>query len=420
MIKLNDSVTGGVNFYFGISPEELIKEYGSPLYVYNEQILRARINDMKALSEYPNFKVNYSAKANSSLAILQIAKDEGLLADAMSQGEIYIELAAGFLPEEIMYIPNNVSAEEMRFAADKGILTSVDSLSQLETYGKVNPGGRVCVRFNPGIGVGHHEKVVTAGEKTKFAVNPGDVPEVKEILKKYNLRLIGVNHHIGSLFMEPGEYIEGAKALLEIAKEFDSLEFVDLGGGFGIPYHKQEGMRRLDLSVVKDILTELMNGFAKEYGKQIKFLIEPGRYIAAECGVLLGTVYAVKYNGNVKYAGTDLGFNVLARPVLYDAHHDIEVYRPSGGFSGKYETVTVVGNICESGDIIASDRMLPEIIEGDILGILDAGAYGHVMSSNYNLRQRPAEVMIRADGRVTLIRKRDSFEDMTRNFLSIF
>lgn len=419
MIKLNDSVTGEVNFYFGISPEELLKEYGSPLYVYNEQILRSRINEMKELSDYDNFKVNYSAKANSSLAILQIAKQEGLFADAMSPGEIYIELKAGFKPQEILFIPNNVSAEEMRYAVDLGVMVSVDSLSQLETYGKINQGGKVCIRFNSGIGVGHHEKVVTAGKNTKFAVNPEDIAEVKRLLEKYSLKLAGINHHMGSLFMEPEAYIEGAKALLKIAKEFDGLKFIDLGGGFGIPYHKQEGMRRLNLSGMKEPLTSLMTDFAKEYGSKVRFMVEPGRYIAAECGVLLGTVNAVKYNGNTKYAGSDLGFSVLIRPTLYEAHHDIEIYRPQGGFSGIYEQVTIVGNICETGDIIAKDRKLPEIMEGDIIGVLDAGAYGFVMSSNYNLRPRPAEVMIRTDGSVALIRNRDSFEDMVKNFVGL-
>ncbi len=419
MQKLKSKVTDSVNFFQNINPYDLVEKYGSPLYVYNERILRERCRELKNLIPYPNFSVNYSAKANSNLAFLEIVHEEGLNVDAMSPGEIFVELKAGFKPEQIFYISNNVSREEMQFAIDNNILTSVDSLSQLEQYGQLNPGGKIAARFNGGIGAGHHEKVVTAGKKTKFAINPELIPEFKEILKKYNLKLVGINQHIGSLFMDGKPYINGVKAILEIAKQFDDLEFVDLGGGFGIPYEKLNEQTRLDLKTLGEKLNEVLENFVKEYGKQITFKIEPGRYISAECGLLLGTVHAVKYNSEHKYAGTDLGFNVLARPVMYDSHHDIEVYRNSDIKSEKEEPITIVGNICESGDIIAKDRMLPDVKEGDLLGVLDAGAYGHAMSSNYNNRLRPAEVLIRENGEAILIRKRDTLEELIQNYISI-
>lgn len=419
MLNLNTKVTDENNFFQGVSPFDLTKEFGTPLYVYNERILRERCREMKNLVKYPAFSVNYSAKANSNLAFLEIVNEEGLDVDAMSPGEIYVELKAGFKPEQIFYISNNVSKDEMQYAIDNNILISVDSISQLEQYGKLNPGGKVAARFNGGVGAGHHEKVVTAGKKTKFAINPEYIPEFKEILNKYNLKLVGINQHIGSLFMEPDSYINGVKAILDIAKQFDNLEFVDLGGGFGIPYEKLNNQKRLDINKLGIELDKVLNDFAEEYGKQIKFKIEPGRYISAECSLLLGQVHAVKYNGEHKYAGTDLGFNVLARPVMYDSHHDVEVFRNSDNKSEKTEPITIVGNICESGDIIAKDRVLPEIFEGDLLAVLDAGAYGHVMSSNYNNRLRPAEVLIRENGDVVLIRERDTFEDLTKHFISI-
>lgn len=411
----NTKVTDLCNFFQGNDPKELVKKYGSPLYVYNERILRERCREIKNLVSYPNFSVNYSAKANSNLAFLQIVQQEGLNVDAMSPGEIYVELMAGFKSEQIFYISNNVSAEEMQFAIDNKVLISVDSLSQLETYGKLNPGGRVAARFNGGVGAGHHEKVVTAGKKTKFAINPEYIPEFKEILRKYDLKLVGINQHIGSLFMESEPYVEGVKAILEIAKQFDDLEFVDLGGGFGIPYQKFNDQPRLDLKELSEKLDPVLKAFAEEYGKDITFKVEPGRYISAECSVLLGTVNAVKYNGSNKFAGTDIGFNVLARPVMYDSHHDIEVYNNAA----ENEEITVVGNICESGDIIAKDRSIPKVTEGDIIGILDAGAYGYVMASNYNNRLRPAEIFIRENGEVVLTRKRDELEDLTRNFIPL-
>lgn len=416
MLSYHNLISTNINYYKNVSPIELVETYGSPLYVYSEEIFRERCRELKNLVTYPNFSVNYSVKANGNLTLVKIAKEEGLNVDAMSPGEIHLELRAGFDPSKILYISNNVSADEMQYAIDRGVLISVDSISQLELYGKINAGGNVCIRFNPGVGAGHHEKVVTGGKKTKFGVDPTFVPQVKEILTEYDLTLVGINQHIGSLFMEGDKYIEGAQSVLNIAKNFDSLEFIDMGGGFGIPYNKLAGQPRLDLVQMGKRMDEVFFQFAKDYGKEIMFKIEPGRYIAAESGVLLGSVYATKMNYVTKYIGTDLGFNVLKRPVMYDSHHDIEIYRASDVESVKSEIVNVVGNICESGDIIAKDRELPEIFEGDVLGVMDAGAYGYCMASNYNNRLRPAEVLITEEGSAKLIRRRDTLDDIMRNF----
>ncbi|HEY8349797.1 MAG TPA: diaminopimelate decarboxylase [Clostridiales bacterium] len=410
--------TEQTNFYGSSKPSELIREYGSPLYVYNESILRQRCRELAGLVSYSNYRSNYSIKANSNLELLKIIRDEGLHADAMSPGEIHVLLAAGYRPDEILFVANNVSAEEMQYAIDKGVLVSCDSLSQLRQYGRLNPGGKVAVRFNPGVGAGHHAKVVTGGENTKFGINLEMMDEVKAILKEYRLSLAGINQHIGSLFMEPSSYLQAARALLNIASNFEDLEFIDMGGGFGIPYRKQEGQQRLDLEEMGRGLSQLMEDWTANYGKRVRLKIEPGRYVVAECGVLLGTVHAVKQNGSKTYIGTDVGFNVLIRPAMYDSHHDIEFYRNDAVL--KTDTVrkaTVVGNICESGDIIANDRELPEAAEGDIIGVMDAGAYGYSMSSNYNNRLRPAEVLIGLDGSPRLIRRRDTFEDLMRGFI---
>lgn len=416
MKDVSNKVTMQNRFFEGLSPIELIEKYGSPLYVYNERILKDRCREVKRLLKYPKFEVQFSAKANSNLKLLKIVKEEGLHVDAMSPGEIYIQMKAGFTADEIFYVSNNVSAEEMKFAVERGITVSVDSVSQLELFGKINPGGRVAIRFNPGVGAGHSDKVVTAGKRTKFAVDPVFIPKVKEIIERYNLKLIGINQHIGSLFMEGTPYVESVKALLKIAEQFDTLEFIDMGGGFGVPYHKQQGEERLDLSALGRELDKNIDEWMEHYGRKINVKIEPGRYISAECCVILGTVNAVKNNYGKKYIGTDIGFNVLARPVIYNSHHDIEIYRKSEVESKVTEPVTIVGNICESGDIIARERMLPEIFEQDILGILDCGAYGYAMSSNYNSRLRPAEILIRENGEIQVIRRRDTLEDLLRNF----
>jgi diaminopimelate decarboxylase len=335
----------------------------------------------------------------------------------MSPGEIHLNMLAGYKPEEILYISNNVNEDEFRFAINKGVKISVDSVSQLEMFGRINPGGRVAFRVNPGVGAGHHEKVITAGQKTKFGIEMNSIPQVKRIIKEYSLQLIGINQHIGSLFMDGKAYLKSTTNILSVARQFDDLEFIDFGGGFGIPYKKQSGQSRLDLKELGGKLSEVIHSWVKEYGKKIEFKIEPGRYIVAESGILLGQVNALKTNYNIKYIGTDLGFNVLMRPVMYDSHHDIEVYRGNDTPSSGEEQVTIVGNICETGDIIAKDRKLPEIFENDILGVLDSGAYGYSMSSNYNSRLRPAEVLIEADGNPRLIRRRDTLDDLVRNFI---
>lgn len=401
-------------FFKQHSPIDLVKQYGSPVYVYSEDIFRARCREMKSLVTYPNFHVNYSVKANTNLTLLKIANEEGLHVDAMSPGEIYIEEAAGFTPDKIFFISNNVSAEEMKFAVERGITISVDSLSQLKLLGEINPGGKVAVRLNPGVGAGHHEKVVTGGKKTKFAIQPEAIDEIKALVKQYDLKLVGINQHIGSLFLEPESYIAGVQSALHLAKQFDDLEFIDLGGGFGIPYNK--GLEsRLDLKSLGAALDKLFYEFSEQYGKMVTFKIEPGRYIVAESGTLLGTVHAIKEQYGIKYAGTDLGFNVLQRPVMYDSYHEVQVFPADDSFRAE-ETVTIVGNICESGDILAKDRILPAIKESDVLAVLDAGAYGFAMASNYNQRLRPAEILIRENGEVVVIRRRDTLEDLMRNF----
>ena len=394
---------------------ELIKKYGSPLYVYDENILRKSCRDMHDLLPNKNLRVNYSAKANSNLEILKIVRDEDIDVDAMSPGEIYVQKLAGYSSDKIFYIGNNVSKKEMQYAIDENVLVSVDSLSQLESFGQINPGGDVAVRFNPGIGTGHHQKVVTAGKKTKFGVQKDFVPQVKELLEKYNLNLVGIDQHIGSLFLESDPYIKGVESLLEIAAQFPGLKFIDMGGGFGVPYHEGEG--RLDLQELSDKLDKVLDDFLANYdNKDVIFKIEPGRYIPAECGVLLGEVYSVKDNYGTTYIGTDLGFNVLMRPVLYDSYHAVTIVKADPNEEGE-EVATIVGNICESGDIIANERNMKKVSVGDVVAVGNAGAYGFAMSSNYNCRLKPAEVLIEKDGKDRLVRRRDTFEDIIRNFV---
>ena len=416
MANVRSSYTDSVNFYGQEDPRELVARFGSPLYVYNENVLRSCCRDLTGLSSHPGFKVNYSAKANTNPSLLKIIRSEGCVVDAMSPGELHVNQLAGFTRDELTYVCNNVSAEELKNAAEQCDVVSVDSLAQLELIGQAAPGSRVMVRFNPGIGAGHSDKVVTGGKKTKFGVAPDMLPEVQAVVARFGLQFVGINQHIGSLFMEAGPYLDAMKVLLAMAEKVMALgyplEVIDFGGGFGMPYHKYEGQARLDMAALGEAIHACITEWSEKTGYKGRFFVEPGRYMVAECGAVLGTVHATKNNGPHLFAGTDIGFTVLARPMLYDAFHDVEIYREGGQPDERLVPQTLVGNICESGDILAKDRELPKIEQGDVIAMLDAGAYGWVMSSNYNHRLRPAEVLIGADGKARLIRRRETLEDL--------
>lgn len=402
----------GSELYFGnLSAKETALKFGTPVYLYSERILRDRCREIRNFLPYEPFVPNYSCKANTNIALLKIIRDEGLSADAMSPGEIISLRAAGFTPKEIFYVGNNIDDAELLFAINEGVKVSVDSLAQLERFGKLNPGSEVSVRINPGIGDGHHKKVVTGGADAKFGVYYTDVAEIKAITRKYRLKITGLNQHIGSNFLTPDTYLESVEKLLSIGEKFDDLDYIDFGGGFGISY--RAGAARLDLSSMGARMSELLENWVRKYGKRITAQVEPGRYAVAESGILLITVQSVKQNPGYLFVGTDCGFNVLARPMIYGSYHDI-INTKSVGATELVET-NVCGNICESGDLLCEDRLLPKAEEGDVLAVLDAGAYGFSMSSNYNARLRPAEVLLTQDGELRLIRERDTFEDILRH-----
>ena len=381
---------------------EVTRDYGSPVYIYSEEILRNSCRELLAGTE-GRLAPSFSVKANTNIELLKIIREEGITADAMSAGEVFLCEQAGYRPDEIFYIGNNVSSDEMRYCIDRGILISADSISQLERFGRICRGGSIALRLNPGLGAGHCDKVVTAGHHTKFGIAPAHCDEVKEILRKYDLRLVGINQHIGSLFLDPTPYAEAAGKLLELILEhFPGLVFVDFGGGFGVPY--KPGEKRFDFRELRRQLFPKLDSFTERYdNKYVHFKCEPGRFICAECGLLLGIVNAVKESCGEKYVGTDIGFNTLMRPVLYDSYHELKVLKSPeqdraserGFAAGK---MTVTGNICESGDILAKDRTLEEVREGDVIAVENAGAYGYSMSSNYNCRLRPAELLLTQQG----------------------
>lgn len=417
MGSIRTRYTDSLNFFGNTTPGALVEEFSSPLYVYNESILRERCRELLALSSHPGFRVCYSCKANANLSLLRIIRECGLHADAMSPGELALQLAAGFKTDELVYVCNNVSVEEMGNALARGLLLSLDSLDQVDVFGRNFPGKKVMVRLNPGIGAGHHEKVITGGDRTKFGVRLDEFDQLRAVLDEHSLVLAGLNQHIGSLFMEADAYLLAVERMLETASRFPGLEVIDFGGGFGIPYHKYDGQARLDMVDLGKKLDALLKTWSGKNNYRGRFVIEPGRYVMAESCLVLGTVNATKRNGDIHFVGTDIGFNTLLRPMLYDAFHDVEIYRPGAGPEEDSQVQTIVGNLCESGDILAKERKLPVIKTGDIIGILDAGAYGFAMASSYTQRARPAEVLITAAGTPKLIRRRETIDDIMRMFV---
>lgn len=404
---------------------KLLEEYGSPLYVYDYMVLRERCNSIKKFCNDLNeglpagvsVSMHYSTKANSNPAILKLVEQAGLNVDCMSPFELMVDEKSGFTSDRMLYVCNNISEAEMSFVREKGILICLDSISQVETWGRLFPGTDIMVRINPGTtGVGHSKEVITSGKLTKFGISERNLPILFDTAKKYNLNIIGTHQHLGSLFLNDKvpDYIAGVKAGLEIVKKyFPEVKIIDLGGGFGVPYKPDE--EALDLSSVSNKLLDILKEFVSYYPSVKEFKFEPGRYIPCEAGKLLGTVTAVKHENDINWICTDVGMNQLVRPSMYKSYHEIEVVCHSNDKKQEI-TANFCGNVCESGDILGEKRLvqLPEV--GDAIIVHNTGAYGFSMSSNYTGRLRPAEIMIKNDN-VKLIRKRETLSSLMENII---
>ncbi len=398
-----------------------LKKFGTPLYVYDYDILNDRCKKLKLFKEILEkdmpFKVNiyYSPKANNNPAILKIVKNNNFYVDAMSPFELFLNKKSGFKSEEILYVCNNIDQTEMKLVHDSNILICLDSILQVETWGKLFPNTNIMVRINPGVeGVGHNKKVITSGKETKFGISEENIPELIKIAQKYCLKIIGIHQHLGSLFLDDkiNEYLDGVKSGLRIIKKyFKNIEMVDLGGGFGVPYKKEE--KPLTLKLLASKLKNELITFVNDYPTVKEFKFEIGRYIPCEAGILMGTVNAVKHENDTYWIGTDLGMNELVRPSMYNSYHEISLLEKRD--TKEIET-NICGNVCESGDIMGMNRLLNFPLIGDIILIHNAGAYGYSMSSNYTGRERPAEVII-YDNKIKLIRKRETISDMEKNIV---
>ncbi len=412
------STKGNRLFIGGIAASDLVRKFGSPLYAYDEETIRSKIRLLLQSVTYQPLRILYAAKANTNISILKLIREEGgdsVGIDAVSPGEIEAAIKAGFKSEKIIFTSTSVTDEEMKFAMGKKVLVNCDSISQLERYGKINPGAKVCFRVNPDVGAGHHGHVITGGPESKFGIWADDVGKAFEIAGKYGLKVVGIHEHIGSGILETDKFLTAMKVLLTIISrnkdKLASLEFVDFGGGIGVPYRPDQ--KPIDFAQFGPSVSKLFSSFCQAFGRKLEMLIEPGRFLVAESGVLLCEVNTLKSTPAHKFVGVNSGFNHLIRPMAYGSYHPIVV--ADNCESARKEKVAVCGNICESGDVFTrsedgiADRVLPIVAEGSVIAILIAGAYGFSMASSYNSRPRPPEVLVKEDY-ARLIRKR---EDMS-------
>ena len=400
----------------------LADKYGTPLYVTNEDVIRKRYQALKlSLGKVvESYHIHYSVKANASLAILKILNQEQAYIDVVSPGEIFLCLRAGFPPERILYTGNNFTNEELRYALEKGVMLNLDDGSQIDRltsictkFGMKKP--LLSFRVNPEFGAGHHEHTITAGKNVKFGILDEQVVDVYTKAKNAGFQHFGVQMHIGSGILEippfelaAGKYIRIVENIA--AKVGITFEFIDFGGGISIPYRLEEGP--LNLNAYAQTLTAPFKTLVAKgkVGKPV-FCIEPGRYLSSEATQLVVQINTIKKTPYKTFVGTNGGFNVLIRPTMYGSFHTI---LPVVQREGAPITCDVVGQICESGDVIGRDRELKGVLEGDYLAILDTGAYGYAMASEYNSRPLPAEVLIHGKT-VDVVRERQSFEDLLRH-----
>lgn len=415
--KLRDPLEDrkGTLYFDGFSTIELAKKYDTPLYVISEKRIRDNYDRLYGalVNNYKYVRIYYAAKANTNLSVLRILHSQGAYLDTVSPGEVFMALSSGFTPDRIMFTGTSVRNDELKMLADTNITINIDSQSEMDRLLKISVPQILSVRVNPEIGAGHHSHCITAGSESKFGLWEEEVIQAYAIAQRARVGRFGIHMHIGSGILDPEPYVLAVEKLLKIAKRVHDevgieFEFIDIGGGLGVPYKPED--KELDLTTFSNKVVSLFKGKVKEYGLGKPFLfVEPGRYLVCDASILLTTVNTVKVTPSRKFAGVDAGFTTLVRPTMYGSYHPILVANKLD--VAEKETYDVAGPICESGDLLAKDRQLPKIAEGDLLAVLNAGAYGFSMSSQYNSRPRVAEVIIRG-GKPVVVREREQLRDL--------
>lgn len=391
----------------------IANQYGTPVYVYDAEKIISQYHKLKNAFAGNNLKIKYALKALNNISILKLLKQQGAGLDAVSIYEVQLGLRAGFSASEILFTPNGVSFDEIKQAVELGVQINIDNISILEQFGH-EYGNSVpcCIRLNPHIVAGGNVHIQTGHIDSKFGISIHQLRHIIRIVEKENMCINGLHMHTGSDILDAGVFIRGAELLFDAAVNFKDLEFIDFGSGFKVAYKEDDVTT--DIEELGKTITERFQSFCKEYGKELELWFEPGKFLVSEAGFLLVKVNVVKQTTATVFAGVDSGQNHLIRPMFYDAYHHIINISNTTGTPRIY---TVVGNICET-DTFAWDRKLSEVREGDILCIKNAGAYGYTMSNNYNLRPRPAEVLIYKN-KIQLIRKRETIDHILQNMVEV-
>ena len=402
----------------GVAVADLAHRFGTPTYVYDAACIERRISQLAAFDT-----VRYAQKANSNLAILDLCRQNGVVVDAVSAGEIYRAERAGFEargdPHPIVYTADVFDRESLELVVEKGIAVNCGSPDMIGQYGERAPGGEITLRINPGFGHGHSQKTNTGGEQSKHGIWHEDLEDCLLQAAKYDLRVTGIHVHIGSGSDMEHLMLVGEAASSLARRVGPSVRRLCAGGGLPIPYREDDP--EIDLAAYFDIWDRDRRGLEEQFGHPVDLEIEPGRFLVAEAGSLICEIRAIKQNGKNAFYLVDAGFNNLARPILYGAYHPIALGLPAEAATGRDRREVIVGGaLCESGDVFTQDeggfvrsQLLLDARVGEHLIIECAGAYGFVMSSNYNSKPFAAEVLVR-DGNAHLVRQRESLDDLVR------
>jgi diaminopimelate decarboxylase len=385
---------------------QAVQEFGSPLYVYDAERIREQYHKLTNAFHRSDVHIFYACKALTNVNILKVLKNQGSGIDCVSINEVKLALKAGVEPDKIIFTPNSVSLEEYLEATDLKVNINIDNLDLLQQFGNhFGSAYPVIVRLNPHIMAGGNIKISTGHVDSKFGISVKQVDQIVAIAKQTGVKIKGLHLHTGSEIKDVEVFIKGLDLILELTDQFPDVTIVDLGGGFKVPYKEEE--KGTDMQLLGEKMAETFAAFKEKTGRTFQVWFEPGKFLVSDCGYFLVKANIIKKGPSRTFVGVNSGFNHLIRPMFYDAYHKISnISNPEG----ETKTYNIVGNICET-DTFAWDRDLNEVRPNDILLFNNAGAYGFEMSSRFNSRSRPAEVLV-SDGKLNLIRRRESFEDV--------
>jgi diaminopimelate decarboxylase len=386
-------------------------EFGTPLYVYDADRITFQYEQLRQAFRRSDVKIFYACKALTNINILRILEKMGSGIDCVSINEVQFALKAGFSPDRIIFTPNSVGLDEYLEATALKVNINIDNLDLLAQFG--NHFGNtypVIIRLNPHIMAGGNLKISTGHVDSKFGISIDQIELIKDVVAKTNIAVKGIHIHTGSEIKDVEVFVRGLELMLDLASYFPDLSVIDLGGGFKVPYKPDE--KGTDMEALGERLAETFEKHTALTGKRFQVWFEPGKFLVSECGYFLVKTNIIKDSPARTFVGVDSGFNHLIRPMFYDAYHKISnISNPTGAIN----TYNVVGNICET-DTFAWDRELNDVRPSDILLFNNAGAYGFEMSSRFNSRTRPAEVLV-TKGEFKLIRRRETLDDLLEGII---